>query len=366
VSNDAISVTVDGVSKRFSHRVKGEVYAARDVRLAIAPGEFLTLLGPSGCGKTTTLRMVAGFETPDEGRICFGNDDVTTLPANERNIGFVFQNYALFPHLSVAENVAYGLEVRKVSASEIRERVSEVLTLVGLAGYEHQFSGQLSGGEQQRVALARAIVIRPRVLLFDEPLSNLDAKLRVQMRTEIRDLQRRLAITTLYVTHDQEEAMAVSDRIAVMNRGSVVQEGSAEDLYYRPRSEFVATFVGRVNLVPGRVSALDGTVATIASLGTVMRARLTERAPALGAAVRLVLRPEAVEIVPVAGAPLTGIVRSVTFLGEKMECVVACGDVSLQAVRHSIGGAGNLTEGATVGVRFADDALTVLPEEAAA
>ena len=177
------------------------------------------------------------------------------MPANQRNIGFVFQNYALFPHLSVAENVAYGLHVRDVASAEVAERVSEVLKLVGLAGYEHQFSSQLSGGEQQRVALARAIVIRPRVLLFDEPLSNLDAKLRVQMRTEIRDLQRRLAITTVYVTHDQEEAMAVSDRIAVMNQGSVVQEGTAEDLYYRPGSEFVATFVGRVNLVPARVTA---------------------------------------------------------------------------------------------------------------
>jgi ABC-type ATPase involved in cell division len=161
MSDQAIAVHVDGVSKRFSHRVKGEVYAARDVRLAVAPGEFLTLLGPSGCGKTTTLRMIAGFEMPDEGRIRFGEQDVTTLPANQRNIGFVFQNYALFPHLSVTENVAYGLHVRALSAAEIAERVSEVLKLVGLAGYEHQFSSQLSGGEQQRVALARAIVIRP-------------------------------------------------------------------------------------------------------------------------------------------------------------------------------------------------------------
>src|SRR5258705_3531756 len=172
---EAIAVQVDGVSKRFSHRVKGEVYAARDVRLAVAAGEFVTLLGPSGCGKTTTLRMIAGFEQPDEGRIRFGGDDVTYMPANQRNIGFVFQNYALFPHLSVAENVAYGLEVRGVPVGEIATRVLEVLKLVGLAGYEHQFSSQLSGGEQQRVALARAIVIHPRVLLFDEPLSNLDA-----------------------------------------------------------------------------------------------------------------------------------------------------------------------------------------------
>src|SRR5690349_18569743 len=289
----SVGVQVEGVSKRYRHRVKGEIYAARDVKLDVGPGEFLTLLGPSGCGKTTTLRMIAGFETPDAGRIRFGEQDVTTLPANQRNIGFVFQNYALFPHLSVAENVAYGLQVRGVPASEIASRVREVLALVGLAGYEHQFSSQLSGGEQQRVALARAIVIRPRVLLFDEPLSNLDAKLRVQMRTEIRDLQRRLAITTVYVTHDQEEAMAVSDRIAVMSQGSVVQEGTAEDLYYRPRSEFVATFVGRVNLVPARVVATEGDVVTVDTLGAALRARVARDAVRPGAAVRLVLRPEA-------------------------------------------------------------------------
>src|SRR5678815_3891222 len=241
-----IAVRVDRVSKRFLHRVKGTVYAARDVALDVQPGEFLTLLGPSGCGKTTTLRMIAGYEMPDAGRIRFGGQDVTGDPANRRNIGFVFQNYALFPHLSIFENVAYGLRVRGVDEAEIRRRVGEVLALVGLGGYEQQFSSQLSGGEQQRVALARAIVIRPRVLLFDEPLSNLDAKLRVQMRHEIRELQRTLGITTVYVTHDQEEAMAVSDRIAVMSQGSVVQEGTAEDLYYRPGSEFVATFVGRV------------------------------------------------------------------------------------------------------------------------
>ena len=172
---DTIGVSVDGVSKRYAHRVKGEIYAARDVRLDVRPGEFLTLLGPSGCGKTTTLRMIAGFEKPDAGRIRFGALDVTDLPANQRNIGFVFQNYALFPHLPVFENVAYGLRVRGLQDAEIRKSVGDVLALVGLAGYEQQFSGQMSGGEQQRVALARAIVIRPRVLLFDEPLSNLDA-----------------------------------------------------------------------------------------------------------------------------------------------------------------------------------------------
>src|SRR5437867_6157752 len=288
---DAIGVRVDGVSKRFAHRVKGEIYAAHDVKVDVGPGEFLTLLGPSGCGKTTTLRMIAGFEQPDAGHIRFGGEDVTRVPANQRNIGFVFQNYALFPHLSIFDNVAYGLRVRGLTPDAIAKSVGEVLALVGLTGYEQQFSGQLSGGEQQRVALARAIVIRPRVLLFDEPLSNLDAKLRVQMRHDIRDLQRRLAITTIYVTHDQEAAMAVSDRIAVMNRGAIVQEGSAEDLYHRPTSEFVATFVGRVNLVTGKVVDREGDVVSVAALGTTLAARLGRANVRVGDRTKLGLRP---------------------------------------------------------------------------
>ncbi|MEP6998033.1 MAG: ABC transporter ATP-binding protein [Betaproteobacteria bacterium] len=364
MATEAIGVHVDGVSKRFSHRVKGEIYAARDVRLDVAPGEFLTLLGPSGCGKTTTLRMIAGFEQPDAGSIRLGGQDVTGLPANQRNIGFVFQNYALFPHLSVFDNVAYGLQVRGQPAAAIAKSVGDVLALVGLTGYEHQFSGQLSGGEQQRVALARAIVIRPRVLLFDEPLSNLDAKLRVQMRTEIRDLQRRLAITTIYVTHDQEEAMAVSDRIAVMSQGSVVQEGTAEDLYYRPASEFVATFVGRVNLVPGRVIERSGNTVTVAALGTTIHADTGHSAVTSGAAVKLVMRPEVLELVDVAVGAFRADVISRTFLGEKTEYLLRCGDIELQCVRHNSGAGANaaIREGSAVGLHVAASAMAVLPE----
>jgi iron(III) transport system ATP-binding protein len=363
---ETIGVQVDGVSKRFSHRVKGEIYAARDVHLDVAPGEFLTLLGPSGCGKTTTLRMIAGFEHPDAGSIRLGGQDVTGLPANQRNIGFVFQNYALFPHLSVFDNVAYGLQVRGQSTAVIAKSVADVLALVGLSGYEHQFSGQLSGGEQQRVALARAIVIRPRVLLFDEPLSNLDAKLRVQMRTEIRDLQRSLAITTIYVTHDQEEAMAVSDRIAVMSQGSVVQEGTAEDLYYRPASEFVATFVGRVNLVPGTVVERSGDTVTVAALGTTVRAGTAHSAVTGGAAVKLVMRPEILELVEVGAGDFRADVISRTFLGEKTEYLLRCGDIELQCVRHNAGASSDsaIQQGSPVGVRVAASAVTVLPEAA--
>jgi len=360
---DAIGVQVDGVSKRFAHRVKGEIYAARDVRLDVGPGEFLTLLGPSGCGKTTTLRMIAGFEMPDSGRIRFGGQDVTALPANQRNIGFVFQNYALFPHLSVFENVAYGLRVRGQSAESITQSVAEVLALVGLTGYEQQFSGQLSGGEQQRVALARAIVIHPRVLLFDEPLSNLDAKLRVQMRREIRDLQRRLGITTVYVTHDQEEAMAVSDRIAVMNQGSVIQIGSAEDLYHRPASPFVAQFVGRVNLLGGRVVEIAGDTARIEMLGSIIAAKALPGGIAPGDAVQLVLRPEAIEVERdgTARGRLQATVVSRTFLGEKIEYVLRCGDATLQIVRYNAGPGEVIAEGATVSVRLVEDAVAVLP-----
>ena len=192
-----VAIRLEGVSKRFDHRVKGEVYAVRDVSLEVRPGELLTLLGPSGCGKTTTLRMIAGFQEPDAGRIFIGGQDVTRLMANERNIGFVFQSYALFPHMTVFENVAYGLRVQRQTEAGIATAVGEVLALVGLAGYERQMPHQLSGGEQQRVALARAIVIKPRVLLFDEPLSNLDAKLRVAMRSEIKELHQRLKTTSI-------------------------------------------------------------------------------------------------------------------------------------------------------------------------
>ena len=360
-----VGVKVEGLTKRYAHRVKGEVFAARDVHLDVAAGEFLTLLGPSGCGKTTTLRMIAGFEKPDGGRVLFGGEDVTVMPANERNIGFVFQNYALFPHLSVAENVAYGLEMRAVAADEIASRVSDVLKLVGLAGYEHQFSSQLSGGEQQRVALARAIVIQPRVLLFDEPLSNLDAKLRVQMRTEIRALQRRLGITAIYVTHDQEEAMAVSDRIVVMSKGSVVGQGSAEDLYHRPNTDFVARFIGRVNMVPATVLRVTPGGARVRALGAELEVASIGQV-AEGDAANLVLRPEAI-VVAAEGAPAhwTATVAERVFLGEKIEYTLRCGEATLNIVRYNAGPGQVLPEGATLRLHVIEAAASLLPREEA-
>ena len=360
-----VGIRLDRLSKRFGHRVKGEVYAARDVSLSVRPGEFLTLLGPSGCGKTTTLRMIAGFERADAGRVFIGEQDVTELLANQRSIGFVFQNYALFPHLSVFENVAYGLRVKRQPEAEIARAVGEVLDLVGLRGYERQLPHQLSGGEQQRVALARAIVIRPRVLLFDEPLSNLDAKLRVRMRREIRELQKTLSITTVYVTHDQEEAMAVSDRIAVMNQGTIVQKGTAEDLYYRPASEFVAQFVGRVNLLPGHVLGAGPGGIELAVAGTRVRVGSHGAHPSPGSAVRLVLRPEAVELRP-ATTPtpdpgvLVGLVLSRTFLGEKVEYQVRVGEALIQVTRYNTGAPEALQPGQAVALHLPTDGVVLL------
>ena len=366
---DAVAIKVENVSKSFQHQVKGQVYAAREVSLDVAPGEFLTLLGPSGCGKTTILRMIAGFGRPDSGRIRIGDVDVTDRAVNQRNIGFVFQNYALFPHLSIFENVAYGLRVRNQADSAVRRAVGEVMEMVGLAGYEPQFPNQLSGGEQQRVALARAIVIRPQVLLFDEPLSNLDARLRVQMRDEIRALQERLSITTVYVTHDQEEAMAVSDRIAVMSKGAIVQEGSAEDLYYRPASEFVARFIGKVNLVPGVVRAVDGGVATVETLGRSIATRAPPAAFKTGDAVLVVLRPESMRLEVSEGAgtepaepPAT--IRSRVFLGDKIEMVVECAGQMLQLARYSGADAAAFTVGRSVRLRL-PPAAALLPAGAA-
>jgi iron(III) transport system ATP-binding protein len=330
-----VAIRLAGISKRFAHRVKGELYAVREVSLAIAPGELLTLLGPSGCGKTTTLRMIAGFEDPDAGTIVIGERDVTHLMANERNIGFVFQSYALFPHLSVFENVAYGLRVQNKPQAEITRAVGDVLSLVGLGGYERQQPHQLSGGEQQRVALARAIIFRPRVLLFDEPLSNLDAKLRVQMRDEIRQLQKRLGVTTVYVTHDQEEAMAISDRIAVMDHGEIVQVGSAEALYHRPDSEFVARFIGRTNLLSGRVAGVHDGAVELELGGSTVRVGCEGANVSAGQTVRLVVRPERIAIRPPAAPGLRGTVLSRTFLGEKAEYRVGVGNQVLQITEYT-------------------------------
>jgi len=329
-----VPIVLNAISKRFEHGVKGQIFAVKDVSLQVAPGELLTLLGPSGCGKTTTLRMIAGFEQASSGSIHIGERDVTGLRANQRNIGFVFQNYAIFPHLSVFENVAYGLRVQNKPQSEIQQAVQEVLALVGLSGYALQQPHQLSGGEQQRIALARAIVFKPRILLFDEPLSNLDAKLRVQMRGEIAQLQKRLGITTVYVTHDQEEAMAISDRIAVMHAGAIVQIDVAQDLYDHPRNEFVARFIGRANLLDARLALVQAGKATLQVLGQHMEVSVVPQDSKAGDALRVMIRPERIGLARGVAPGLAGVAGTVvsrTFLGEKAEYEVAVGEQIVQA-----------------------------------
>lgn len=242
----SVNVEIRNAVKKY-----GDFVAIKDVSLNINKGEFFTLLGPSGCGKTTLLRMIAGFNTIEGGEILFEDKVINNLPAHKRDIGMVFQNYAIFPHMTVYENVAYGLKARKIEAKEADERIIEALKTVQIEDLKDRMPANLSGGQQQRVALARAIVIKPRILLMDEPLSNLDAKLRVEMRTVIKKLQRDLDITTIYVTHDQEEALAISDRIAVMDRGVVRQLGTPEGIYMRPSNKFVSNFIGTSNFIPG-------------------------------------------------------------------------------------------------------------------
>ena len=347
-----VPITLARISKGFEHGVKGQIFAVNDVSLTVVPGELLTLLGPSGCGKTTTLRMIAGFEQPTSGSIHIGDRDVTGLRANERNIGFVFQNYAIFPHLSVFENVAYGLRVQNKPDEKIKRDVQEVLELVGLGGYAQQQPHQLSGGEQQRVALARAIVFKPRILLFDEPLSNLDAKLRVQMRSEIQQLQKRLGITTVYVTHDQEEAMAISDRIAVMSGGKIVQIDVAEDLYDHPHNEFVARFIGRANLLDGRLTSVEAGKVAVEVLGQTIVVTGAPEGSKAGDAVRVMIRPERIALARQGLHGITGKVVTRTFLGEKTEYHVAIGEYTVQATLFGQGRLAAFSAGDNVQVIF--------------
>ncbi len=258
MSKEKKGVRLEHISKIYKDPKTGkDFYAVKDANIEIEPGSFVTLLGPSGCGKTTTLRMIAGFESPDEGEIYLGNEAINSLTPNKRDTAMVFQSYALLPHYNIFDNVAYGLKLRKLDKAVIKEKVTDILKLVGLEGMENRMTNQLSGGQQQRVALARALVIEPGVLLFDEPLSNLDAKLRVSMRTEIRRIQQEAGITAIYVTHDQSEAMAISDKVIIMNKGIVEQISTPQDAYYYPKNKFVADFIGEANFLEASVKGKD-------------------------------------------------------------------------------------------------------------
>ena len=317
-------VRLEHISKIYQDPKTGkDFYAVKDNSLVIEPGEFITLLGPSGCGKTTTLRMIAGFESPDEGEIYLGDEAINALTPNKRDTAMVFQSYALLPHYNVFDNVAYGLKLRHVPKEEIRERVMKILDLVELTGMEGRMTNQLSGGQQQRVALARALVIEPSVLLFDEPLSNLDAKLRVTMRTEIRRIQQEVGITAIYVTHDQSEAMALSDRIIIMRSGVVEQIGSPQEIYYHPVNEFVADFIGEANFLKGRLEALSDNRAQLNVSGDICHA-----APVPGMEVgrdyTIVLRPEAASLAEEGGLPCEVVLSC--FMGSYQNYHVKVGD----------------------------------------
>jgi spermidine/putrescine transport system ATP-binding protein len=321
------SVRLEGVTKRF-----GDLTAVRDLNLDIPRGQFFTMLGPSGCGKTTTLRMVAGFEEPTEGRVLLDGEDVTGRPAFKRSTNTVFQSYALFPHLSVEKNVAFGLQRRKVDRAEIQRRVAEELERVGLAAEAKRRPAQLSGGQQQRVALARALVNRPAVLLLDEPLGALDLKLRKQLQVELKRIQREVGITFVYVTHDQEEALTMSDRIAVMNRGVIEQVADPETVYERPATTFVAGFIGVSNLMPGEVVSANG-AATELRLDAGPTVRTAESGGARrGERAHAVVRPEKLELHPAgdgAGdgrASVEGQVESSLYMGTATQMIVRLGD----------------------------------------
>jgi putative spermidine/putrescine transport system ATP-binding protein len=297
----AADVRLQGVEKSFD----GKTRAVDGIDLIVEPGEFFALLGPSGCGKTTTLRMIAGFEEPDGGRILIAGDDVTHMPAHRRDLGMIFQSYALFPHRTVAENVAFGLRMRRLGKDEIKTRVGHALRQVALDGYEDRRPAQLSGGQQQRVALARAIVIQPRVLLCDEPLAALDRKLRQSMQLELKRLQQELGITTVFVTHDQEEAMTISDRIAVMNAGRIEQIGTSRDIYDRPRTRFVCDFIGESNLFAGAWH--DGAFT--------VQGKAVPAPRSLGpGTATIAIRPERIRLTSAQEAPVTGRIQASSFV----------------------------------------------------
>ncbi len=354
-------IAVRDLVKRF-----GPLEVVARASFSIAEGELFTLLGPSGCGKTTLLRLIAGFYAPDEGDIFFNEQKVNRVPPHERGIGMVFQNYALWPHMTVAENVAYGLKLRDTAKAEIERRVDAVLGKVQLAGLGERYPGQLSGGQQQRVALARALVLNPKILLLDEPLSNLDAKVRIQVRAEIRKLQKELGITTVYVTHDQEEALTLSDRIAVFNKGRIFQVGTPKALYERPGNRFVADFIGINNLTPGTVRASnDGFLAVETALGE-LRALPN---PALRAGARCVvsIRPENIALGEVNGHNvLKGRIAFAAYLGHTLRYdVELAGGATYKLDMRDPWHHEPLAPGAEVQVSFPQSSTVAIADEAA-
>lgn len=359
------------VVKVFSGRGK-DVYAVHGVSLDVAPGEFITFLGPSGCGKTTTLRMIAGFENATEGQVILDGQNMVSLPPNRRPMSMVFQSYALFPHLSVRDNVGYGLKLRRVPAEEMREQVDVALTSMNLTSLADRAPNELSGGQQQRVALARAMVVQPKVLLFDEPLSNLDAKLRVRMRLEIRRLQQRMGITSIYVTHDQSEAMTMSDRIVVMNAGRIEQVATPEEIYRRPASTFVADFIGRANFLQATAQGVSAGKCGVQVLGRGIEAACHADVRD-GDAVTVVVRPESVHLEPYDAAGKAadagelvgdmGRVLSAVFYGDHVEYEVETQVGTIVCLESDPDVSAVHAEGDAVRVSFAPSRAWVLPDD---
>jgi spermidine/putrescine transport system ATP-binding protein len=339
-----VDVRLERVSKLF-----GDVAAVDDLSLDIAEGEFFSLLGPSGCGKTTTLRMIGGFEEPSSGTVYLGGRDVTELPPYRRDVNTVFQSYALFPHLDVYENVAFGLHRKKVDKKDIADRVREVMNLVDLMGFERRKPSQMSGGQQQRVALARALVNKPKELLVDEPLGALDLKLRKQMQLELKRIQQEVGITFIYVTHDQEEAMTMSDRFAVMRHGKIEQIGAPEEVYESPATEFVAGFLGASNLLNGDLrETVNGLTSIKLDTGEVVQAKTDRIERDLGPSVRVGVRPEKITIMPDDGNPgsnrnsITGLLRMSTYIGVNYQFKVDGPDgTELTVYVQNLGAAGS-------------------------
>ncbi len=351
-------VRLEHISKIYQDpKTKKNFYAVKDTTLDIEPGSFVTLLGPSGCGKTTTLRMIAGFESPDEGEIYLGGEPINALTPNKRDTAMVFQSYALLPHYNIFDNVAYGLKLRKMDKAEIKDKVTNILKLVGLEGMEARMTNQLSGGQQQRVALARALVLEPGVLLFDEPLSNLDAKLRVSMRTEIRRIQQEAGITAVYVTHDQSEAMAISDKIIIMEQGVVAQMGTPQEIYYHPNSEFVADFIGEANFLKGKIASVNGAEG-VADIGgnKVPVCEITGRQA--GEECTLVLRPEAAVLADEGQLPCR--VTLSCFMGSYQNYHVMVGDTQVKVTDFNPKNKHIYNVGDTAYVKFATESVHVL------
>jgi iron(III) transport system ATP-binding protein/putative spermidine/putrescine transport system ATP-binding protein len=346
----------------------GETAVVRKFSLAVAEGEFVSLLGPSGCGKTTILRMVAGLVEPSGGRILIGPEDVTRLPPNKRGIGLVFQSYALFPHLDVFENIAFGLRRRGISGAALETRVREALAMVRLDSFGNRFPQQLSGGQQQRIAIARALAPRPRLLLLDEPLSNLDAQLRDEMQVELKRLQRSLGITTLFVTHDQSEALSMSDRVCVLAGGVMQQFGTPEEVYHRPATAFVASFIGRPNRLSGVVETREAQGGSV-RVGRDLLLPAADLTAPVGSSVRVVIRQEAIRIDGEAepgGARLSGTVLVRSFSGARVQYLVrVADDVELMAEAPSTGADAALAVGASVCLNVDPGAVFAMPEEAA-